>query len=610
MRAMYTNDTTVNQIARDLYINTKFVENSQPFQQFLALNSLLPTTPNGPFYNALVKYARKNNIKLTFERPGWAKEQLIKVDLTNYTIKPIDRFSKLDIEFIEGMDQQKAPSIQEQKKQIGNNITYNLLAQLSENLNIPFRLITAEEARKMTENTKNPWSGEKAFYHAGSTFFIEDEFNADDVLHEFAHPLIDAVYATNKKLFDTLYNSLQSSAEGQSIIAEVTAAYPEFQTSDVNFQKEVLVRGLAKQAANQQKDVKSTDNFLDFIKRMFFALKQSLRKVFGTKVKVEKLSSKTTLSELANMLKSDKFDINTELTTPGEFVQYNRNNIFNPTPELTKELDAVEDSELSGVIDRFYQLVRTQLGQLSGANYKDVRKILTNDQTKKGLLQEIKSTLEVTPQINEKINELLAEADRREKNAKNLVHALMRFDILTKKVLDHLTNLENAGDSQEVMKSLFYYDLLVRNWGKFTAEISEQLFNAGLNEDSQLGKVISSVNTKIDRIQKRIQAAYTPGVVDTLKVSLKPLIEGIDDHFESQIKKIKDKGLDATEAGKKLLRDIEKEWNEVKLTDKRILDLLLGNAGDTNPVSAYLEAYTNSPDPIIGGFAMFIKNNE
>jgi hypothetical protein len=601
MLARYTQETTPREIAEDLYDKTNFT-NSDEFNKFLLTNSNTVTKPNGPFYNAVVRYARKNNIKLTFEKPVWSKETLIKVDLTGYTIKPIDRFSKIDVENVVSPSLNKEQVKKEQKKDAGQSIVNSVANRLSNNLGINFNVVTAEQARTLTEGTNNPWNGEKAFYLNGETYFLSEGFNTENVLHEYSHPLIDAVFATNKELFNRLYDMLSSSEEGRAIINDVTNLYPEVKSTDPLFRKEVLVRGLATEAQNKINGVTKSKDFSSFIDRVLFAIKQALRKVFGVKVKVEKLSTNTTLAELAKMLTSDQFEIDTEVISENDYVQYSRD--LNELNELVESLDAVDSSDISLTIDRFYELVSNQIRQvMRNKNYSEARQILINEETKKGLLQEIKSTLEVTPEINEKLRELLDEQDIRKRNVKNFVHSVNRLEILAKAVLSHMQELSKKGDGVEVMNSIFYYDLLVRNWDKFLKETKIRLFDNGLDPDSSFGEMISSTSENIEKTKRLIRSSYVPGVFKVLKESLEPLSKDIDRVYSDQIKKAQDRN-----APQSAIDRIQKKWDATKLTDERIMDLLLGEAGDTNPVSAFLEDYTNSPDPIVGGFAVFIKN--
>lgn len=494
------------------------------------------------------------------------------------------------------------PTVEQQKDDMGQRIVQAMANKLAQNLGVQYEIVTPEQARAITTKAETPWNGEKAFFYDGKVYFLNNGFNAEMVLHEFSHPLIDAVYAQNKKLFDNLYKEFSTTREFNDILTQVKNLYPEYtEESDPRLKKEVLVRALTKEAQNKMAGVQNSTGFKEWINKLIFAIKQALRKAFGVSIKVDKLSTNTTLKEMADMLASDKFEIDTDIISEKDYVEYARD-----VTNIIESLKDVEDSDLSQTIDRYYDLVKRQINQIQkNKNYSEARKLLINDQTKRGLLQEIKGTLETTPQINEKLKDLLSDADIRNKNASNLVHSIMRLDILTKKVAEHMKELAKKPDSVEVMGNIFYYDLLVRNWDKFIKETNVRLFDAGMDPASELGKILSATQTRIEGIQRQVKDSYTPGVIQTLKTSLKPLSTNIDKTYSDRIQKLRD---EKNPKNAKLIEDLEKEWDATKIDDVKIMDLLLGNAGDTSAISAFVEAYTNSPDPIVGGFAIFIKN--
>ena len=165
-------------------------------------------------------------------------------------------------------DFNKAPSIESQKKTIGNNVAAELAFKISSNLNIPYSQITADQARELTDKAQNPWNGEAAFFFGGKVFFVEDGFTSESVLHEFSHPLVAAVFAQNKDLFNKLYSDILMTEEGKSIVEQVKALYPELTEDDAHFQQEVLTRGLAKEAENETNQVKNSKSFTDFINKI------------------------------------------------------------------------------------------------------------------------------------------------------------------------------------------------------------------------------------------------------------------------------------------------------------------------------------------------------
>jgi hypothetical protein len=489
------------------------------------------------------------------------------------------------------------PTEAEQKQELGEAVVYAIANRFAENLGVKGKAVTREQARDITSAAQNPWNGESAFFYDGTIYFVEDGFNLDNVLHEYSHPLVSAIAATNKPLFDKLYEDLLNTAEGQIIQAEVEQlGYKSEDPLDV--QKEIMVRALAKEAQTKLDNIPTSNSFKDVIKRIVFAIKQALRKVFGTGVKVEKLSTDTTLQDLGRMLTTENFVFDVETISDKEYVEYSKD-----YTEFFKSLDEVENSDISVTVSRYYDLIKRQINQVfNNKNYAEARKVLIDEETGGGLLREIKKTLETTPEINERLKDILNSLDKREKNAKNLVHALMRFDILTQKISSHLNEVVKNPDSKEVLNNVFYYDLLVRNWSKFIQETNERLIDGGMDPASALGKTLSTTQTRIESIQRRIQKAYGPGIVDVLYDHLSGLREGIDKFYTEAIDKAKAVG------SKKREEDMTAEYEKVKLTKERLAELLSGKAGDTNVLSAWFEDATNSPDPIVGGFATLIKN--
>lgn len=240
---------------------------------------------------------------------------------------------------------------QEQKQQIGETIVRALADRLTSNFGIEYNIVTAQQAKQLDSR----WNGEGAFYLNGKVHIVEGHFTMENVLHEYSHPLIDAIFADNKTLFKNLYNSILATTEGQAIVDEVKQAYPEYKEGDNMFVKEVMVRALTKEAMSES----TSKGFKEFIKKALFAIKQALRKMFGVKIKVENLSVKTSLAELAGMLKSDQFEIDTNLVSEQDIAQYNRE-----ITEYVESLKNVETSDIVQAVDRFYLVTTNQLRRI------------------------------------------------------------------------------------------------------------------------------------------------------------------------------------------------------------------------------------------------------
>lgn len=591
IRSGYTQQTTAEEIAEDLISSTLFTESGE-FNKFLSTQSNLPTKPNGPLYTALVKYARKNNIKLTFEKPSWATKHLIKADLTGYTVKPIDRFSKLDVSAADNPMAKETP--EEQKAKYNNTVVKAIADSLSISLGVEYNIVTPEEARELTDKTNMPWNGEPAFFYGGKVYFVDGNMNTERVFHEFSHPLIEAVSNLNPKLFDNLYNAILQTPEAELLTSLVAQNYPNLEAGSIGFKKEVLVRALTHEAMVPSK----SKGFREFITKLMFAIKQALRSVFGTPVKVEKLTANTTLAELAKMLKSDNFDISPEAIQNND-VQYARD-----ISEFAKAVEDVESSAISDIIRNYYRVINSQISRIKkNRNYSDAKELLIDDETQSGILQGIKLTLENSAEIDKRLESLLTEMDIREKNVNSLIHSILKMDALTQKIAEKINQLKKNIDNKDNLTNIIYYDYLLKNWSAFIDDANVKLFDAGVNPMSKFGQSLTGLKGRIDTTRRQILTSYGPGVVTVLKESLEPLIQGIDDYYGKRIKNLEDKG-----GNPKLIEDLKAEYENTRLTDQRILDLLTNKAGDTNMFSYFAEAYTNSPDPVVGGFAIYVKN--
>jgi len=489
------------------------------------------------------------------------------------------------------------PPVEAQRAEIGQNIVRAIADTLAANLGVSYTLVTPEEAAQLTANSRNPWKGEKAFFYNGQVYFLDGGFTTDSVLHEFSHPLVAAIAVQNPTLFKNLYEQLESTPEGKAVIAEVEALYPEFKPTDTKFREEALVRAMTAKAINQIKGQKPSTGFNDVINKMLFAIKQMFRKLFGSSIKIEKLSENTSLEQLAEMLRGEKFDISTEVVTQEDYAQYVRD-----ISNFMSELDAVEYSGISTSVKRFYDVVTNHIRRIKdNKNYSEARKFLV-DETGRGQLQELKSTLS-NSEIDEKLSEIFDEVTLQAKTMQSFVHSTLRLQKLSDSILKHVRELAKQGDSKEVIGNIFYYDLLVRNWNKYINETIDRLSDAGLSPNTEFGRVIAGIQNTVAQTERMIDKIYADKVDDVIFDTLQPLAESIDNYFGDWIA-----GLEKKNASAQKIADVQKKWDEMKLTKQKIKDLISGKLGDTNMYSAFLEAYTNSPDPVVGGFAMFLKN--
>lgn len=226
----------------------------------------------------------------------------------------------------------------------------NIVKSLSDKLGIKYNFVTKQQARDLLEADGKVYNNESAFYYKGETYFTE--FNLDDHIHEFSHPLFDALESVNPKLLWTLISNILKTDEGKAIYKEVSNLYKEDFVDgipSIRALKEIGVRALTA-VAKKNINPETGKPFLAAIKRLFLAFKQVLRDMFGKDIKISELDENTTLQQLADMLTIGKgkldltsanikpgvqelFDSNPELSKKTEDVQFKKNDVYDQASE-------------------------------------------------------------------------------------------------------------------------------------------------------------------------------------------------------------------------------------------------------------------------------------
>lgn len=522
-------------------------------------------------------------------------------ELSNEGLK-LDENGEPDIQYVrdsrveEHVKEKNDPNYNQNKidQYVANSVVGAVADRLAENLGVNYNIITPQQAREITSTSQIPWNGEKAFYYNGEVYFINEGFNINNVIHEFSHPLVSALFIDNKPLFDKLYQDILKTIEGQSIESEVERLYSEFSKDSIQFKSEVLVRAITKAAVHSSPPA----GLRDFAQKVIFAFKQLFRKLFGQKIKIEKLSLNTTISDLAKMLKGDVFTLDVEAIRNNLAVDYARD-----ITNFTNELEQIEYSAVSISVRRFYDLVSNHIRRIrENKNYSEVREFLV-EESGRGQLQELKSTLQAT-EIDERLKDILSDLEIQKRTAQNFVHSLLRVNKMLDKISTHIKTLsETEPDEKNVILNIFYYDLLLRNWDKLITEISDNLQESGLRPNTDMGNLLSNMKSMIDFNNRQISKIYSNKTYSVLYEHIEPTAKAVDEYFEKTLQEAREKNFSEAK-----IKDIEQRYEKMKITKEKVRDMLLGRMGDTNMFSAFFESYTENPDPIVGGFTMLIKN--
>ena len=524
---------------------------------------------------------------------------------------------------------------------IKQNRAEEFASKLSKVLNVDYEILTPDEAKQITKDSANPWTGQAGFFFGGKVYFISNRMTTDLVLHEFAHPLVRSLAKENKELFNNLYNEVLSTDEGKAIIEEVTNNYDYLTPGSDLFKEEVIVKALEKANAKELVNEKTSTGFINAVKNILYSIKQALRKFFGKSLAVSKLSTQTTLGELADILtKGEMITLNQEMISDKDIVAYNQTAI----DALTKDLEYFEKDDIQVTINTFYETLSSQINDLSkNKNYDELAKILmstksnANLQGMRGNLQAYQSTI---VRETEKLQDELSEG-RTRVNA--LANTLFTLKSVIGKMSAHAQDLAKNAETKEAMHKASYYKKIVDYWEGFINEFNEALENSDVPVDSPLVKLVTAVDRDIRKTQKAIDQMMEEGSIDGLWDQLSPMSKDIAERYERIIKDLETRGAPPAridrvyreyhgmnkkeyerflalskqkkEFGKLPLQLQVELTNLIALTKgglsiskEKIRALIKGEAGDANYFNSYLEGYLYNADPIVGGLALYVKN--
>ena len=452
-----------------------------------------------------------------------------------------------------------------------------LADKLQERFGIEYEVVSTAKAKELLGEAYN---NEPAFYYKDKVFMVEGRFTLENTLHEYAHPLMLALHKSNPSLYNNMYKLLENSLDSNAltILADVRRLYPELGENTSQFKDEVMVRAITALAQNKLKQ----GDFKVFLQRLWYRLKEMLRVAFGN-VNLDKLSMNTTIEQLSDML---AFGTNKIDKVEAEFPMFNR--------ALAEDLSKIKESEVSNKIEQFKLILKNHIRFLKGHNYAKLREILKNEQDG-SIPQDIASVLRKADKLSDSIEDNF-------KKLRAFAEAIIGARKIAEKISAHVAELHGTIPERDMLRILSHYNKIVSDWEesfKGLEEVSELEFKELTNEI----QIARSHFTKIHKITREVLKG---GVLELLNEQLAPVGKSVDDLYKDRIAALEIEAQTKPEVKSKLA-SLKKEYDKLNLSEEVINDYLEGNRGDTSPFSAFLEAYTNSPDPIVGGFSVFMK---
>ena len=544
--------------------------------------------------------------------------------------------------------------------------------KLSEQLGIPFQIVSAEDAVRITDRARNPINTaiQKAFFYDGTVYMIADRLTTEIAFHEFIHPLVKALNiasleqkATGSKaatVFDTLINkalaadpTLEDQALKeyaglrQAIQIEIDPAVREsLMTKYKNaIQEEILVKAMTKAAMLKLQNAEPTTAFGRFIRDFMYAIKQLLRKVFGRKVDLNNLDVDTSIDELAEMLvKGQQFEINTNLVSDKDVVNYNTE-----FTELVKELEEITQQganlDMVNLARKIYDGTSQHIELLiKNKNYAALLELFV-DEYNRGDLQEMRSNIaKYARQIVDKAQQFVQDVETVQNQSQALVSSMLRLELMMKKMEDHLKKIKSEPQDQDYVHKAYYYDHVISYWQKYVQEAKATMLKSGANARSPLIALLNSINTSIETSNSYLNELAHAGVGEELWKIWEDMSIAAEDTFTNNIANMRRKGAtpkvienafiefygmpeegmlklkayqNRLDAGEQLSYSEQQEYNNLiglannglHMTKQKIEAALRGEGPDAKLAGSYGEGYLYNQDPVIGGFAVFLRDN-
>jgi len=567
--------------------------------------------------------------------PNWKSTSYYRPDRNNLMGLAIDDMDKSEVLNNDVTDTDKS-----------NEIVRTMAEALATAIpGIDFQFITPEQAVKFTEGFANPWKDEPSFFVGNTVYFVGPNLRMDMAVHEFSHPLLRAIAKSNPKLFSNLFTKLENTIEGQAIIETVRIDYAKDYPEDSDwFKEECLVRSLTKSAMAIQNDTPKSSGFVKFIKDLLFNIKQTLRRVFGQKVDVSKIDENTNLVDLAKILMGDGvFKIDVDVFKKDK--TFDRVAFLREQQQHLNEAETIDEAELKSIIIRWYNTVLKQTDMIKkNRNYSDMADVI-GDEYNMGDLRGMSANLsKYAKELTERFSDIQDEIKFNKDRSTAFVNALFRLDDMINKINKHMDEIKNNPDDIGNLHDAYYYKNFIKYWDELAQETQTAFAKntPKLGASSALSSVVDRIRTNIKHSNAIAVELFSKGGAEIFYKQMEDIAEDVTRGYLELIDDLKSRGaskaiidahykefrgmdepeyevfkaLQERHNNGLLTKQEEKRYQELRresfkgneITKDKMLAALNSEMEDANPFSSFLEGYLYNPDPIVGGLALYVKN--
>lgn len=522
-----------------------------------------------------------------------------------------------------------------QKKRKSDKIVETLIQKLQNNLGMnpeDVQYITETEAQLLTKDLKNPWSGQAAFSLNNKIYFVKDQISYGTAIHEFSHPLVEAIANTNPKLFNKIFDDITSTNLGNTFMNESIAEYPELDKNHDQIKKETLVKAMTYVSENKDnKDI--VTKIKDAVNKIIYALKQIFRKGIDNPINVKDLSVDTTVEELAQMLVDKTWNIDMSIISDKDIASY-----IASEKEMRDELneDFISGTSVASgfnIIDQNITELRSLIYEAQRSEDYDTIKMVLSNPLGELMLEDIKNSMnnfnqkrrtekkykqvkklkgaqtEQEKQDIEVYNKLEELEDIKERN-RILAQSLIQMDAIAKKTRKHLNTLANSPDQKEAFRELKFYNRLLAGQKRQIKGMTEILMNNGLKEGSTIRDQLATIEATITDAQKTATNIIETAVSEILSEKYNQYYADSIEKADARIallEKAKEKNPRRKVYYEGRIKSEKLKRENLKMAPETMRKFLTGQMGDIGFISSQFENFISSQDAAISTLAGYIK---
>jgi hypothetical protein len=509
------------------------------------------------------------------------------------------------------MDQAKQESAITDKflRQFADKLSKNLGLDPHEDV----QMIDEVEAIEITRGSDNPYTNQPGFFFKGKVYLVKGKTSYETAFHEFSHPLVRAIKKENRVLFDRIYSDIVSDAQGAQLLAEAISEYPTLNESDDLIKEEVIVKAMTLAAKTEKlldPEARASKGIMAALKKLFYAFKQMLRKVFGKGIK--NLNPNTTAVDLAKGLVDNTWSINFETVSEEDVVAYMH--------DLKSWEDDMVVAKTKEGKRHVYQLTldnisiyKQQLAKMnSNINKEDIKIVLatkTGSETYKEMQDNMKSFTE-KGNLQKAYSDRIEALDDFEGRVKALYWNAAVLDGSVDRINEYLKDMVDQPDQAKALHQISFFTQSMEQWKTYLLNFLESMEKVDIAENSPIVADINAIKEKIERTETSINKIYRKATTDVLIDYVQGINADIMKASADRIKRWTDsEGKPNSRLSAEYIAKEIKERDEAYISKDDMLDYIMGKKGDIGFMSAWFENYASSQDPSIASFAMYIKKH-